>query len=364
MKNANSQNMHWGVLERFVTYLTIPQQAFARRVCKTLFDAVSALSLETLVQATVIEHCETGSSDLQFVVVTDCTVAPFPPGDVLVAWSGGLSLLCEDLQLRFRCASAFGISTRLTPFPFRFPRDYTATTVCMVTPTPSTPLNVESVVVVCPKRSTAVRPTPYATLVSALHTPCPMLCLSDGSKKQLSYAQETVALTSLRQTHAIEASSLDRFKSLELSCFPYLERIKKEAFFRNEYLSHVDLSRLPSLSLIEPSAFSGCESLQSVTLADLPQLQSIGDYAFSKCKQLVVVRTSGLAELSVIGAYAFDSCSSLRFFGVGTDFVARPDSKAVWSPFFPISTNERIVLVSHSHHVALLGHGWWLGDRR
>ena len=62
-------------------------------------------------------------------------------------------------------------------------------------------------------------------------------------------------------------------------------------------------------------------------------------------------------------ASTFQQCSFFR--GAAQNITTKFGiTRGYGSPFFPISTNERIVLVSHSHHVALLGHGWWLGDRR
>ena len=63
------QRVHRHVVDRVAAYLTVPQQACARRASKALWEAVRAESMEDLLRATVLEHRDTSNADAQLVFV-------------------------------------------------------------------------------------------------------------------------------------------------------------------------------------------------------------------------------------------------------------------------------------------------------
>ena len=70
--------------------------------------------MEDLLRAAVLEHHDTNTVYAQLVVVvTTRAVGPFPSYDALVAWSGGLAVLHEELQLRLpaRCCDRHPCAT-------------------------------------------------------------------------------------------------------------------------------------------------------------------------------------------------------------------------------------------------------------
>ena len=119
--NVHPQRVHRDVAERVVALLTVPQRACARRASKALWKAVRAASMEDLLRATVLEQRDPSAADVQLVVVAmSRVVVSFPSAEALVAWSGGLGPLYEELQLRFPHTAAIGISARLgrcSPLP-------------------------------------------------------------------------------------------------------------------------------------------------------------------------------------------------------------------------------------------------------
>ena len=105
------QRVHRDVTERVAAFLTVPQQACARRASKALWEAVTAASMEDMLRATLIEQEDrnTRTVDAQLVVVAMSRApGPFPSADAVLAWSGGLGSLYDELQLRFPHAAAIG----------------------------------------------------------------------------------------------------------------------------------------------------------------------------------------------------------------------------------------------------------------
>ena len=106
-------SMHPHVAERVVTFLGVPQRARARRASKALWEAVSAASMEDLLRATVLERQDLRNAySLLVVAAMNRAVVPFPSADALVAWSGGLAPLFEELPQRFPRAAAIAVSAR------------------------------------------------------------------------------------------------------------------------------------------------------------------------------------------------------------------------------------------------------------
>ena len=61
-RNVSPQRVHRHVVDRVVAYLTVPQQACARRASKALWEAVRAEWMENLLRATVLEHRDTSNA--------------------------------------------------------------------------------------------------------------------------------------------------------------------------------------------------------------------------------------------------------------------------------------------------------------
>ena len=103
------QRVHRDVTERVANFLTVSQRACARRASNALWEAVTAASMEDMLRATVLEQDDTttravdaSAVDAQLVVVAMSRASgPFPSMDALLAWSGGLGPLYDELQLRF-----------------------------------------------------------------------------------------------------------------------------------------------------------------------------------------------------------------------------------------------------------------------
>ena len=133
-RNAPPQRVHRHVVDRVVAYLTVPQQACARRASKALWEAVRAESMEDMLRATVHEYRDTSNVGAQLVFVAmSRAVAPFPSRDVLVEWCGGLTRLYEELQQRFPRAAAIGVSAQLAAIrPFPFASGSTVTAMCIL----------------------------------------------------------------------------------------------------------------------------------------------------------------------------------------------------------------------------------------
>ena len=333
-RNAPRPRVHRHVLERVAAFLTVPQQACARRASKALWEAVTAASMEDMLRATVLEHRDTSAGDAQLVVVAmSRALGPFPSADALVAWCGGLPLLYEEVQLRFPHAAAIGVSARLTAIrPFPFSSGSAVTTVCVVTAVASAPstLVVESVALGVHNATNV--------LVRALShkvAPCPILCLEGATREQFPNMLHDVLLSSLPSMRSIGASAFCKCMSLRSVCLsglPLLESIGEEAFAECVDLLCVELYNLPSLRTIGACAFLKCRSLQSIGFVNLPRLESIGESAFADCINLSRVDLSSLPSLRCIGAYAFLQCKSLQSVSfanlplldsVGEDAVAR-----------------------------------------
>ena len=275
--------VHRHVMDRVVSFLTVPQRACARRVSHALCEAVIADSMEDLLSATVLVQQEMCSGGTQLVVLAlGRSVGPFRSNDAAIAWCGGLALLYEELQLHFPHAAAIGISTRLAATrPFPFASGSATTTMCIVTDRPAQAL--ESIVL-------GVR---SATSVRALFhdgTACPILCFKE----------------------AMPDVSLHLLQSVPLSSLAPIDCIPSSKFFQQLCLSRVVLSGLPSLRFINGSAFEKCESLRFASLENLPLLERIGRSAFANCSRLSTVHLSGLPSLRRIGEGAFAE-SGLEF---------------------------------------------------
>ena len=331
----SQQRVHRHVLERVAASLTVPQQACARRASKALWEAVRAASMEDMLRATVVEHQDVGTVDPQLVVVAmSRVVGSFPSMDALLAWSGGLTLLYEDLQLRFPNAAAIGISARLTAIrPFPFASGFTVMTVCVVTAAAlARPTLVVESVVLGVRNATTV-------LVRALSidgSPCPILCLEGATSEQLPNMVHDVLLSSLPSIGRVENCTFEHCASLQFVCLenlPLLGSIGAFAFgacvrpgcrFSGflvpsalleifcTRLSSLSLADLPSLRIIERCAFSHCVYLQSIRLENLPLLEIIGNNAFAECVLLSSFCFSALPSLRRIGGCAFWKCASLR----------------------------------------------------
>ena len=270
-RNASQPRVHRHVTERVVAFLGV-QQACARRASKALCEAVRATSMEDLLRATVLEQQGASAVDSQLVVVVmSRVVGPFPSGDALVAWCGGLALLYEEMQLRFPHAAAIGVPARLAAIrPLPFASGSTAMTVCVVTAVASlapSPLVIESVAL-------GVRYNTNVLVRAVSHNdlPCPILCLEGAKPEQFPDMVHDVLLSSLPPIHRVETCAFERCTSLQSVCLANLlrlESIGERAFAECVNLSSVDLSCLPSLRSIGESAFRKCESLQSISFANL-----------------------------------------------------------------------------------------------
>ena len=309
--NVPLQRVHRHVAERIVTFLTVPQRACARRASKALWKAVSAASMEDLLRATVFEKRDL---DAQLVVVAmSRTVVSFPSADALVAWSGGLGPLYEELPLRFPHAAAIGISAQLAAVhPFPFASGPSVTTMCIVTavaPAPSPEHAIESIVLGV--RNTA---SVLVRVLSHKNTACPIVCLEGATPEQFPHMAQSVPLSSLPPIRSIEGRAFYKSQflhSIDLAHLPLLESIGDEAFSECAHLARVDLCELSSLRSIGKGAFWNCESLEHVQLRNL-SLESIGGDAFCGCVHLCSVSLAGLPSLRSIGARAFCECESLQ----------------------------------------------------
>ena len=307
-RNAPPQRVHRHVVDRVVAYLTVPQQACARRASKALWEAVMAESMEDLLRATVHRDTSNVGAQLVFVAMSG-GVAPFPSYDALVEWCGGLTLLYEELQQRFPRAAAIGVSARLATIrPFPFASGSTVTTMCILFSLSSNPPAhaVESVVLEVRNPGALVR------ALSHDGAACPILCLDGATPEHFPHLLDDVPLSSLPPIRCIAPSTFQRCKSLRSVCLanlPQLESIGDNAFFQCEHLNSVDLSQLPSLHSIGVYAFYGCSSLESVNLAKVPVLESIEHGAFGGCEHLTSVDLSQLRSLRSIGPSAFFKCS-------------------------------------------------------
>ena len=264
--------------------------------------------------ATVIEHEDTCAADVQLVVVAMSRApGPFPSMEALLAWSGGLGSLYDELQLRFPHAAAIGVSARLAAIrPFPFASGCTMMTACVVTAVASAPsaLVTESVVLGVRNATNVVVRT-----LSHKGAPCPILCLEGVTREQFPNMMQDVPLSSLPSIRGVEYRAFERCASLQSVCLanlPLLESIDNFAFGECPHLSTVDLSNLPSLRTIGGCTFWQCESLQSISLANLPLFESIHDYAFKDCVHLSSLDLSQLPALRTIGSEAFQKCESLQ----------------------------------------------------
>ena len=313
MVDAAPHSVNRHVVERVVAYLTVPQQACARRASKALWEAVRVETMEDLLRATVLERQDPSTVDAQLVVIAMSRLgSSVSLHDALVAWSGGLAQFYDELLLRFPYAAAIGVSARLAAIrPFRS----AVTTMCIVTAVASEiPTHaVESVVLEVRNSNVLVRALSPPTLVhSAAYT---ILCLDEATPEQLLHMLDGVPLSSLRSIRCIARSPFQGCESLQLVFLvnlPLLEQIGDDAFSGCKNLTTVVLSQLPSLRRIERDAFFRCTSLQSVSLTNLPQLESIGESNFCLCESLTKVELSQLPSLRRIREFAFDTCSSLQ----------------------------------------------------
>ena len=312
-RNEPRLQVHRHVTERISAFLTVPQQACARRASKALWEAARAASMEDMLRAAVFEHQDASAVDAQLVVVAmSRVVGPFASVDSLVAWCGGLALVYDELQLRFPHAAAIGVSARLAAIrPFPFASGSTVMTVCVLTATASAPsaLVLESVVL-------GVRNATNVLVRALSHSsPCPILCLEGATPVQFRDMVHDVLLSSLPPIRRVEEVALrpcsPSLRSLCLANLPLLESIGKCAFAECVRLFSVELSGLPSLRTVGKCAFKQCVNLQSISLENLPLLDSIGDDAFSQCVCLSSFCFSALPSLRRIGGCAFWKCESL-----------------------------------------------------
>ena len=306
-----SVRVHRDVRERVAAFLTVPQRACARRASKPLWKAVTAASMEDMLCAAVIELKDTRGDRATLVVVAMSRVsAPFSCGDALLAWSGGLGPLYDELKLRFPHAAAIAVSARLAAIrPFPFASGCATMTVCVVTPAASpSSLVMESVVL-------GVHNTTNVLVRTLSHNgaPCPILYLGEATQEQTS--------NMVRDVPSFDESAFNEFReqcpslqlqSLCIANVPVLESIINYAFAGSMHLLSVDLSGHPSLRAIGKRAFWNCASLQSISLANLPLFEGIGDDAFARCGRLSTVDLSSLLSLRCIGEYAFAQCTSFR----------------------------------------------------
>ena len=312
--NMLPRRVHRDVTERVVAFLGVPQRACARGASKALWKAVRSASMEDLLRATVLEQRDRSAADAKLVVVAmSRVVVPFP-ADALVAWSGGLGLLYEELQLRFPHAAAIGISSQLAAaHTFPFASGSSVTTMCIVTavaPAPSPEHAVESIVL-------GVRNTAriLVRVLSHKNTVCPIVCLEGATPEQFPHMAQSVPLSSLPPIRSIAPAMFRKCSSLQSLCLanlPLLDDIGTRAFNSCVRLSRVDFNGLPSLRRIGPYAFYNCTALQSVSLANLPLLDDIGDFAFSECVHLSIVDLFVLPSLHNIGEGTFCKCKSLQ----------------------------------------------------
>ena len=252
-ETRHQQRVHRDVKERVADFLTVSQRACARRASKALWEAVRAASMEDMLRATVVVDQGAQPVDVQVVVAAMSRASgPLPSADALLAllaWSGGLGPLYDELQLRFPYAAAIGISARLAAVrPFPFASGCTTMTVCVVTAAASDPsaLVIESVVLGVHNATNV-----FVRTLSHNGAPCSVLCLEAATREQIS-----------------------------------------------NIVYHVPLSpSLPSLRTIVANTFEKCnKSLQSINLSNL-LLESIGDYAFACCAHLSSVDLSSLTSL-------------------------------------------------------------------
>ena len=311
-ENAPPWRVHRHVIEHVVAFLAVPQLACMRGASKALWEAVRAASMEDLLRASVFEYQDISTVDTQVVVVAmSRAVGPFPSDDARIAWCGGLSLLYEELQLRFPHAAAVGIPTQLAAIrPFPFVSGCDAATMCVVTSVESAPhLHAVDSIALCVRN-----PRALVRALSCDCAACPILCL-ESTPEQYLRMLDGIPLSSLLSIRSIAPSAFRQCLSLQLVCLanlPLLESIDDHAFCECEYLLSVDLSGLPSLRRIGEFAFRDCTSLQSITIANLPLLENIGVDAFCFCPCLSTADLSDLPCLKSIDEGAFYECGSLQ----------------------------------------------------
>ena len=320
MENANReaspQRAHRHVMERVAAFLDVPQQASARGASKALCEAMRAVAMEALLRGAVLEHCPADAdTQLVLLLVSRLSALPFPSDDALVAWSGGLAQLYEELQLRFPFVAAVGISERLATIrPFPFASGSTMLSTCIVTAIASTPLahTIESVVLGQLRNTNVLVP-----VLCHDGAPCPILCLEGTTSAQLL----RVPLSGLLSTRSIPPSMFQACRSLRLlslTNLPMLESIGDSAFTDCVQLSSVDLSNLPSLRSIGNCAFNNCESVQFISLVNLPMLECVGEWAFSvsndgRVNLSTMCVSCGFPSLRSIGKCAFSNSESSQF---------------------------------------------------
>ena len=305
------------VLERLVAFLSVQEQANVRRASKKLWEAVSAVSLENLLRATVIEYHDALAVDAQLVVVVmSRAVLPFPSDDAAVAlWSGGLPKLYEELRLRFPCAAAFGISFRLMdlcPFPFANRTYFPA--MCLVTTLEPTPPAhaIESIALgVCSSKGVSPSPRILVPVLERDGAPSALLCLEGAPEHAHTVRHDAFALQQLSKIELPGLAHCGSLTSLTLTQIDNLESIGEYAFSGCHQLARVCISQIDSLKEIGFYAFSNCRSLQSVTLRFLVSLKRIGVGAFRMCPNLAIVDVY-YAPISGIDYLAFAECESLQ----------------------------------------------------
>ena len=270
--------------------------------------------MEDLLRAVVVDHGSSTAGTQLVVATTSRVIGPFASLDMLVAWSGGLRQLYEELQLRFPLAAAIGVSAQLAAVrPFPFASGWAVTTMCVVTAAASAPAAhvVESVVL-------GIRtPGVLVDVLTPEGTACPIFCLERATSEHFPHMLHAhdVQLSSLSCVRTVPPSMFQHCHSLQSVCFtnlPLLESIGELACYGLVQLRNVYLSDLPSLRSIGECAFNKCASLLSVTLVNLPLLETVGDSAFSECVQLPTVDLSGLPSLRSIKNCAFSECESLQ----------------------------------------------------
>ena len=307
--NEPAARPHRHALECVVTFLTKWEWGYARRASKALCEAVRAASLEDLLRTKVQWQREDTTTAEQFVVIAGRISRADPQFEAQVAWSGGLALLYEDLQLRFQHAAVIGLSAQLTAIrPFPFASGSIVKTMCVVTANDFSFPTVDSVTL-------GLRnPRDLVCTLSYDSSPCPILCLKEETAEKFANVLRGIPLLSLPSISSIPPNVFcqKNVGAVFLTNLPLLESIADDAFSGCTHLSNIVLSQLPSLRSIGNHAYEKCSSLQSISLADLPLLERIGDDAFKGCKYLSNVVLSQLPSLPSIGNRAFADCESLR----------------------------------------------------
>ena len=312
-RNAPQLSACKHVFEYVAAFLTVRQRLPARRASKAMCKAVSAVCMEDLLRATVVQL--NGMDDSHLIVASSRVSDEFPSFDVALAWSGGPTPLYEELQLRFPRTMAYGIPSRIMSVcPFPFPSGSTTTTACIIYEVGRDPPThaVDSVVLGVYSANAAAGAPGINITVPVLITPFPMLCL-DAKPEQFPHVAQSVAISSFAPIPSDQPTKqhqpLTSLRFAELSC---LEAIGNYAFVNCQTLIKLYLSGLKSLRTVGAHTFKECGSLKSVGLVNLPRLESIGDSAFAACKQLTDLELSELTSFRVIEDNAFSDCESLK----------------------------------------------------